>query len=760
MLACVGADAVRWPARRGHIPEETDPTRTGSAREGRAWLAVASVHVGAVLTLFGPALFGGRLLYFRDICLQYAPAYAWVAESLRTGVWPLWDPYSNAGEPFLLVYPVDLVLLLVGGERAPLGWGAALHLFVALLGASALARRQGMSWAASAVTGAVWGLGGFFVSTLSLVQLGQAAAWAPLVVWSMLGAVSRPTGRRLAVLAALLALQVSTLGAEIVLQTVFVGAVLAVEPVLARDRRRVGRLLLAGVMAALLAAPALLGVWSMAAGSARERGFSASESLAFSVHPVAMGEMLLPRFLGDPHAFSDRDYWGRVYFPTGFPYLVTLYLGLPALLLAARAGPRWRLWSLAFGGALVALGAYGPLGLLLGSDVALPLRGPQKALFTTHLALALLAGFGLDRSRERPRARLLLVIPGAILLGMAFGLELWPGVVYGALSRLIPPLRDLRGLVAAVELWPPLWLTSGALALLVGLLLARGGRTAALAGLAVFADLLLVNHSANPLAPASFYDLRPGVAEMVHSAAAEGRYRWFSYGVAHTPGLLLEPITLRASSDAELYALDRQTLLARTPALDGLEAAFDVDRTGFALEGATLGVAETAPEHFRGHYERLRLANVRWVMSFRPLPEDLVRPRRELKLEEVQTTLKLYELRRSLPRAFWVPANRDLDSDLEPEIPVRYERLDPHMVRLSASTPPGQVLILDGYDPGWTAEDRSGPLPLRRALGRYRVLSTPGGEQVFTLRYRPAWPRLALFLMAVGFVGVAFLARR
>jgi hypothetical protein len=760
MLACAGADAVRWPARRGHIPDEMDPTRTGPVREVRAWLALASAHVLAVLALFGPALFGGHVLYFRDICLQYAPAYSWVAESLRNGVWPLWDPYSNAGEPFLLVYPVDLVLLLVGGERAPLGWGAALHLFVALLGASALARRQGLSWAASGVTGAVWGLGGFFLSTFSLVQLGEAAAWAPLVVWAMLGAVSRPTGRRLALLALLLALQVSTLGAEIVLQTVVVGVVLAVEPALVRDRRKVGHLVLAVVLAALLAAPALLGVRSMAAGSARERGFSASQSLAFSVHPVALGEVLLPRFLGDPHAFSNRNYWGRVYFPTGFPYLVTLYLGLPALLLAARAGGRWRLWGLALGGALVALGTYGPLGPLVGSEVTLPLRGPQKALFTSHLALALLAGFGLDRSRERPRPRLSLVIPGAVLLGLAVGLMLWPGAIHGAMSRLIPPLQDIRGLVAAAELWPPLWLTSGALALLVGLLLPRGGRTAALAGLAVVADLLLVNHSANPLAPASFYDLRPGVAEVVHSAASEGRYRWFSYGVAHTPGLLLEPSTLRASSDAELYALDRQTLLARTPALDGLEAAFDVDRTGFAPEGATLGVHEAAPERFREHYGRLRLANVRWVLSFRPLPGDLVRPRRELKLEEVQATLKLYELRRALPRAFWVPAGRDLDSGLEAQIPVRYERLDPHTVRLSASTPPGLVVILDGYHPDWTAEDRSGRLPLQRALGRYRLLSTRGGEQVFTLRYRPAWPRLAFLLMVFGFVGVAFLARR
>jgi len=767
MLACDGAAAPCRLARRGRIPDEIVPTRTGRGHERRAWLAVASAHVLVVLWLFGPALFEGCLLYFRDLSMHYAPDYTWVAESLRQGVWPLWNPHANAGEPFLLVYPVDLALLLLGGARAPLGVGPALHLLVALLGASALGRRMGLSPAAGWVAGATWGLGGVFLSTFSLVQLSQAAAWAPFVLWALLGAVSNPTGRRRALLAALVALQVSTLGAEIVLQTVIVGGVLVIQPSLWRDRRKLPRLLLAGALAALLAAPAVLGVWSLGAGTARERGFSVSETLAYSVHPVVMGEMVLPRFLGDPHAFSDRDYWGRAYFPTGFPYFVTIYIGLPALLLAAQAGARRRLWALALGGILLALGSYGPLGLLPGGDLAPPLRGPQKFLFTTQLALALLAGFGLDRCRgknpARPRRLLALVLPGAALVAVAVGLQLWPGVLREWLARLAPPILDPRGLVAAAELWPPLWLTSGALALLAGVLLARGGRAVRLAAVVVVVDLLIVNHSANPLAPASFYDLRPELAELVHSAAGEGRYRWFSYGVAHTPRLLFEPTMLRGSSDADLYALDRQTLLARTPALDGLEGAFDVDRTGFAPKGATLRVDEATPERFRDHHQRLRLANVRWILSFRPLPKDLVRRRRELKLPEVQAPLALYELRRPLPRAFWVPRAQSVELAPDPAADgaeVRYESLDPHTVRVTASTPPGFVVVLDGHHPDWTAEDRSGPVPLYRAPGRYRLVPTPGGEQVFTLRYRPAWPRLALGLALLGLAGLAALAVR
>ena len=76
--------------------------------------------------------------------------------------------------------------------------------------------------------------------------------------------------------------------------------------------------------------------------------------------------------------------------------------------------------------------------------------------------------------------------------------------------------------------------------------------------------------------------------------------------------------------------------MPRTHVLDGLEGALDVDRMGLAPEGSTLAVAEASPALFRQHYDRLRLANVRWVMSFHSLPEDLVSLRDEIRFGEVR----------------------------------------------------------------------------------------------------------------------------
>ena len=118
-----------------------------------------------------------------------------------------------------------------------------------------------------------------------------------------------PTGRRAAALAFLAALQVTTLGVEIVLQTALIGLALAAGPGLLRGRR-LSALLAAGAVAAALAMPALLGARALVAGSARERGIPVGEALAFSLHPVALAETALPKLLGNPQGFTDASFWG------------------------------------------------------------------------------------------------------------------------------------------------------------------------------------------------------------------------------------------------------------------------------------------------------------------------------------------------------------------------------------------------------------------------------------------------------------------
>jgi hypothetical protein len=310
--------------------------------------------------------------------------------------------------------------------------------------------------------------------------------------------------------------------------------------------------------------------------------------------------------------------------------------------------------------------------------------------------------------------------------------------------------------------WPLELALTGALALGAGLALARGGPAlSALAVLLAVLDLARVNGTLNPAAPASFYDLRPAVARVVDAARKEGRFRWFSYGVAQSGPLRWRPEIAAHNADVWLYYFDRQSLLPRTPVLDGLESAYDFDRMGLAPRGSTLDVAEASPRLFAACHERLRAANVRWVVSFAPLPSELVMPRGEVVFPELADPLRLYELRDPLPRAYYVQRLADaLHPPPAPDAWVSYEPVDPHTVRLRCRTPPGYLVVRDGYHPDWVADDGAAAVPVRALEGRYRALATPGGERVFTLRLAPAWRTPALACVGLGIVGVLLASAR
>jgi hypothetical protein len=117
-------------------------------------------------------------------------------------------------------------------------------------------------------------------------------------------------------------------------------------------------------------------------------------------------------------------------------------------------------------------------------------------------------------------------------------------------------------------------------------------------------------------------------------------------------------------------------------------------------------------------------------------------------------------MREPLPRAFFQPSLSDAPHAVAQSGTVAYERIDPHTVVLRANTPPGFLVVLDGHHPDWRAEDRSGPVELQVAYGRYQAIRTRGGEAVATLRYQPAWRAPALFLLTMGGLAVLVLALR
>jgi hypothetical protein len=767
------------------------PARLPSWWNARArWLPFLA-HLLPPLYLFAGPLFGGRVLYFRDLTYYYFPNYVFLERSLRQGLWPLWNPSSDSGAPFLMAYPLDLALVALLGARRAMALDAPLHLLVAMCGVTLLVRTLGgRPWGAWAA-GLFYGVSGFLLSAVNLSELFHAACWAPWVIAAWLRAVGQPSAGRLAALGALAAVQLSTLSGELLLQTAVAGLLLTASLPAART---LARLAAAGVVAVAAAAPALLGVWTLVQGTRRAQGISRESAFAWSAPGPVLLEALVPRLFGDVHSFSETSYWGQPFFPSGQPYLLSLYLGMGVLVLAAVGAPgRRRWWCLLALGILLAMGWHGPLAWLLAPLMTV-FRGPVKFTFLATLALCVLAGFGVDRARDGGTRRYLwALVPGAALMatGAWFG---WGGAApLDALAGVVPASAADRARSIAAKTWPAAFLLSGALAAGGGLVLAVAPRFAAAAALLAGLDLLAVNAALNPTADRSFYELQPAMRAVVESAAAKGPYRWFSYGLAHSPALRWLPAVVDQDLDVWLYYGDRQSLLPRTPALDGLESAFDEDRVAWAPPGATLETWEKRPDHYAMHHLRLRLANVRWVVAFHDLPPHLVQLYGTAPTPGLVDPVRVYEVRDPLPRAYWVPRAevvepRALDGrlggaghdpravvlvpgPLPPFSPgaspaaghVTFERRDPETVRLRSSGGPGWLVVREGYHRNWRARGAAGDVPLLRADGRYWALPTPGGEQEITVRYQPGWRVPALAASALGLLAAlaaALLARR
>ena len=769
-----------------------EPTTETGSFDGRTIAGIAGSYLLSILWLFGSGV-SGRLPYFRDLSSQYAPDYEFLYRSLREGVWPLWNPLVDGGGPCLFAYPVELLLVGLGGRSGGLALGPPLHLLLAMLGCAQLARILGARPAGAWLAGAVYGLAGFPLSCGNLLQLLHGLAWAPWVLLAFRRLVEAPSTRRAAILALVGAVQLSTLAGEIALQTAIAGLFLVPRAAWSDVGRRLTHVAGAGLLALFAAAPALCGLLTLLAGSARAAGFPAEHALAYSASPLVLAEAVLPRLFGDVHAFSDRGFWGQPLYPQGYPYILSLYAGPVVLLIALRAG--WsRLWALAVLGVLLAMGVYGPFARLLPAPLA-PFRFPVKFFFLASLAIALLASRGLDRAAEGPVARRQapwLLVPGLAILALAGIVAFDAGVVGRALTGRLPADAVTRAVEVARATWPSAWLSTGLVTLAAGALLLRGGRAAVLAGLLAVLDLLTVNIGLNPVTERAFYALRPEVKALVDAASREGTYRWFSYGAADTPGLEWRPAEVGRRSDVWLYYLDRQSLLPRTHGLEGLEGAFDADRTGWAPEGSTLPESERRPDLFARHRRRLVQANVRWVLSFRELAPELATLRGTAALPEVVEPLHLYELGDALPRAFWVPAARELpgreailaelerpDLDLRSSVlleekvgracpregpgpAVTYLPIDAHTVRLRLSGPTpacGYLVVTNFHHPFWAARGPEGGLPLVRANGRHWAIPVMAPVSEVTLVYSPPWRVPALGASLLGVVIAVTLAR-
>jgi len=763
------------------------------ARHSR-WLPLLLVPV-ALLPDLGAAL-PLRSYFFRDFGIAFYPLRLFAARELREGRLATWNPFVFEGSFQLpALYPPELLHAVWSGPVF-VSWLLTLHLPLAAVAAYWLARELGASRPGAFVSGAVYSLAGFALSCLNLYVFLQALALSPFVVGLLRRAALRG-GRPVLAAAALVALVLSTLAVEFVAQSIVLGLALGLAA--APGRAGVARLGLAvGLGVALAGLPIGLTL-GLLAETARGAGFTQDVALANAVHPAVFLQALLPSLFGLPSAPAEA-WWGGRFFSKGLPYFLSLYLGPLTLALAAvgtAALPR-RVRSVLLVLAVLGLWyALGERGGMASLAARLPLAGsfrfPSKALLLPHLAVAVAAGFAVERLRFG-RAWGWLAAAGGLAAAVAVGLAVLlsaapPGLVAwtGVVPSYWPTVAEVTRHEAVVVL--VLALVVGVVAWAVRRGILRPGWAVALVAALAVADLARAGAGLNRQENASFFDPLPEIAALRLDDLDGGRV--FSYGLDHSPAFRdVLGRGGRALTLTGLY-LHRQILGPYANVIDRVEAAEANDLTGLAPRERELSPEAYQPGRVGELLPWLRNSGVARVLSLDPLSHGALVPLAAVPVGPPGVAIHVYGFdawpRASLACRATPVADREralalpYRTGFDPWREVALERQggegpddalpatctkgrarrtlwtaseEHYEVESNASA---YLVVRASFARGWRAIVDGVPAPVMRANGKHRAVAVNAGRHEVVLRYEAPGLLPGIAVSLLGLVAAAAL---
>jgi hypothetical protein len=316
-----------------------------------AWrrLALPALLAAAPVIFFHEICLFGRAFLLRDLYTWFYPWRDLARTAFASGDFPLWNPWSYLGTPFLanmqsgLLYPLNAVFWI-------LDFPAAMRLFIVLQFAVAAMLMHAFLRAlacrpAAALTGALaWAYGGWMIVHIEFPNKLAAAAWLPLLCLALWRWMQGAVLRGLALGAAAVALSLAA-GYPQTAATVWLGAAVVWLCFVAWPRAASPR---AGVLSRAVSLPAmtllgcvvaaaqLLPFAEAAAGSDRAAGRDVAQVLSLSLHPGHLLGLLLPHLFGEP---GYQRYWGGDLYQF---WLGHFYVGLPVAVLAVISPFAWR----------------------------------------------------------------------------------------------------------------------------------------------------------------------------------------------------------------------------------------------------------------------------------------------------------------------------------------------------------------------------------------------------------------------------------
>ena len=710
----------------------------GPTSDRRRHILAGSVAALVAFAPFVRVFAGGESFFFRDLSGQFFPARRFLLDGLRQGEFRFWNPYVHEGVPMPLSpfgYLPDLLQLILPNELG-ISLILAAHVPLAAFFFTLLARELGFPPTASAGGGLVYAVGGFSLSTVNLYVYAQTLAWAPLFVLAFHRAINRGGRRRIAWAGIALGVMISTTGLEIALQACLVAAVISPPLSLSRLRSAASVTFLGLGLAAVVILP-LLGLTT---DSERGSGLATSVVLANSIHPLAFLQVLIAGFFGDTSNLTGV-WWGVRFFPRGFPYLMSLYLGPAVVALACvgftverRLGRR--LFVLVLGAVTISLGRYAGWDALVDlSPVLRFLRFPVKAFFTVQFAVALLVSFAVAAVGNGAAVALRRIAAlGTVLGGSMIALPLVPGLapqqtswfVDGFLPNSVAPgqreliVRFITG-DAAVGGLVALAVSAVCLLTLKGFVVPS--RASAIVATLITADLIRAGAGLNPSVTTDFYKLSPEMAAQARLIRDEGA-RVFTCDPQSASSYWQGRRSRGAHHEAFTMAVFEETLSPDFNLGFGVRTALSIDRTMLVPTRRVLAPELATCADFDQIVPSLRIAGVTRVLSLEPLTNPSLRLLTEVAPARINPArIRIYQLDGGLPR-FSLPVAliRDAPNHLDFMVDVRA---------------PAHLEVREPFASGWRATVNGVTQPMGRTADGHREISLQPGRSEVHMSYLP-----------------------
>ena len=693
--------------------------------------------------------------YF-DVVRELYPWKTQVINQVKTGVFPLWNPYNFSGAPLLanyqsqVFYPLTFLYYILPQITA---W-TIMVILQPVLGTIFMylfATEIGLSTAAAILAAVLFNFSSFANVWMEFTTVWHTILWLPLLLYLVERSVKQQKLRLPQQILYIFALYSAiTAGHPQDFINLFFFLLIYIA------LRRSWSLLFLSIIPFLLAAPQLFPTIELFRNSARVAHDYGGIINTMLVQWWQTPLIVVQDFFGNPATKSNvtGDYVGK-----------TLSVGIVGFVFALAAlCSKNRSWHKTFfvwtAAAILLITTRSPFTELL-YRYPLPILStgtPTRILFLLVLALSILAGFGYDAIRQTKQLTLKAFIATAGILSI-----LW----------LVAPLK--RAMIVA----------SGIFAVLAVILFAARYKKNLLWAIIplTIVELLYGFIKFNPFVPVSF--VYPQNKLITYLQKNTGIDRFWGYGTTGIEANFATQEHIYSPDGTDPLNLNWYNKFIQSSREGNIAFTFNRTTRSDARIAPGYGISDLPDNGFR--LRVMDLLGVKYVVDRSENPkDDNTFPLNRFKMIWHEEDWTVYENLKAAPRFFltsdiqyydtavdferqffsdtFVPSRTVLlhKSDViqiplaaQPGDTINLERYSPDEIKFSVhSTNPQFLFLSDTYDQGWKATVNNSPTTLYKVNYAFRGIVVPAGISQITFTYRPLSFTVGIYVGAAAFVAI------